>query len=75
MYRQTRDTSALMSRIPNSQSDLPTRRMLDSYREACIPLGRDPTLRLKYVNAYHHVRFGRIMEDLDTMAGWSYFFT
>ncbi len=45
------------------------RRMQDSYREAHIPLGQDPALRGMYINFWNSVRFGRIMEDLDTMAG------
>ena len=55
--------------MPASQSELPQRRMLDSYREALIPLGSNTKLREKYINFWNGVRFGRIMEDLDTMAG------
>lgn len=53
---------------PKSQSELPERRMLDSYREVIIPLGKDQTQREKYLQTSDSVRFGRIFEDLDTMA-------
>ena len=55
--------------LAQDQSQLPYRCMQDSYTEAVIPLGRDPQLREMYVTFWHSVRFGRIMEDLDTMAG------
>ena len=54
---------------PKSQSELPERKMLDSYREVIIPLGKDQTQREKYLQTSDSVRFGRIFEDLDTMAG------
>lgn len=63
------DPSALSSPPPTKQSDLPARKMLDSYREAVIPLSKDKQLWQKYINFYHRVRLGRILEDLDTMAG------
>ena len=52
-----------------SQDELPLRRMSDSYREAIIPLGSDPKFTEKYINFYKGIRFGRILEDLDTFAG------
>lgn len=67
-----RDPSA-QSSPPTKQSDLPARKMLDSYREAVIPLSKDKQLWQKYINFYHRVRLGRILEDLDTMAGISSF--
>lgn len=48
---------------------MPAKTMLDSYQEAIIPLKSDKALRDKYVNFVNLVRYGRIMEDLDTMAG------
>ena len=59
----------LSGKLAQSQSELPVRRMLDSYQEACIPLGSHPDLRENYINFFNRVRFGRISEDLDTMAG------
>ena len=55
--------------LAQDQSQLPHRCMQDSYTEAVIPLGKDFDLRELYVSFWHSVRFGRIMEDLDTMAG------
>jgi len=43
--------------------------MSDSYNEAIIPIGADEILREKYINFYGGIRFGRIMEDLDTFGG------
>ncbi|XP_077987731.1 acyl-coenzyme A thioesterase 9, mitochondrial-like [Glandiceps talaboti] len=56
---------------PESQKDLPVKRMKDSYREAIIPLGTDETLQAKYINIHNLVRFGRILENLDTFAVWT----
>ena len=55
--------------MAKSQDELPVRRMSDSYREAVIPLGSDPKVTEKYLNFYKGIRFGRILEDLDTFAG------
>ncbi|XP_064638232.1 acyl-coenzyme A thioesterase 9, mitochondrial-like isoform X2 [Lineus longissimus] len=52
-----------------SQADLPMRTMSDSYWEALIPLGSNTALRDMYLNFHKTVRFGKIMEDLDTFAG------
>ncbi|KAK2144553.1 hypothetical protein LSH36_748g02081 [Paralvinella palmiformis] len=62
-------TIQLSGRLAKSQAELPSRRMMDSYQEACIPLGSNPDLRESYINFFNRVRFGRISEDLDTMAG------
>ena len=43
--------------------------MHESYAEALIPLGDQPHLRNKYANFLKAVRIGRLLEDLDTMAG------
>lgn len=43
--------------------------MSDSYNEVIIPIGADEILREKYINYNGGIRFGRIMEDLDTFAG------
>lgn len=51
-----------------SQSDLKKESMNQSYAEAIIPLGDAPELRNKYGNFQKGVRFGRLLEDLDTMA-------
>lgn len=43
-------------------------RMQESYAEAIIPLQSEPELRNRYANFQQCVRFGRLLEDLDTMA-------
>ncbi|KAK7483194.1 hypothetical protein BaRGS_00025598 [Batillaria attramentaria] len=55
--------------IQQDQKDLPMRRMQDSYQEVIIPLGQDYQVREKYITFMKGLRFGRIMEDLDTFAG------
>ncbi|XP_068921727.1 acyl-coenzyme A thioesterase 9, mitochondrial-like isoform X2 [Petaurus breviceps papuanus] len=57
----------LNSLLPKSQKDLLPRRMKDSYIEVILPLGTQPTLREKYLTVYNSVRFGRILEDLDSI--------
>lgn len=59
----------MASYLAKSQSDLPSRKLYDSYDEAIIPLSTDLEFREAYHNALHRVRFGRLLEDLDTFAG------
>uniref|UniRef100_A0A8C7TQF6 Acyl-CoA thioesterase 9 n=1 Tax=Oncorhynchus mykiss TaxID=8022 RepID=A0A8C7TQF6_ONCMY len=61
------DRLSLSNQLAGSQDELPVRRMKDSYIEAHLPLGTDPTLREKYLNYLKGVRFGRILEDLDSL--------
>jgi hypothetical protein len=49
---------------------LEPRSMSVSHDRVAIPLGTDPDLRLQYINWMGFVRFGMILEDLDTFAGW-----
>ena len=55
--------------LAGSQHELPAKRMLDSYREATIPLGSQPYYRTQFINQQKTVRIGKILESLDTMAG------
>ena len=64
-----RDHSVYDTVLPSRQSDLPLRHMLHSYQEAVIPLGSDTEVREPYINMFNEVRFGRILEDLDTLGG------
>ncbi|XP_036371601.1 acyl-CoA thioesterase 9, tandem duplicate 1 isoform X1 [Megalops cyprinoides] len=59
---------SLSSQLARSQDELPVRRMKDSYIEAHLPLGSQPHLREKYLTYHNSVRFGRILEDLDSLA-------
>lgn len=58
---------SLQSLLPKRQEDLPARRMKDSYIEVILPLGSQPELREKYLNVHNGVRFGRLLEDLDSL--------
>ncbi|XP_056155510.1 acyl-CoA thioesterase 9, tandem duplicate 1 isoform X2 [Lampris incognitus] len=62
------DRVSLSSMLANSQSDLPTKKMKDSRLEVHLPLGSQPQLREKYLTFHNTVRFGRILEDLDSLA-------
>ncbi|XP_008987326.1 acyl-coenzyme A thioesterase 9, mitochondrial isoform X2 [Callithrix jacchus] len=53
--------------LAKSQDGLPPRRMKDSYIEVLLPLGSEPELREKYLTVQNTVRFGRILEDLDSL--------
>jgi len=68
-YSEEMAPSLQSSLLPSSQSELPARRMLDSYREVCLRLSRDVELRRKYATFNNYTRIGRIMEDLDTLSG------
>lgn len=64
------DRSALAAFIPTEREQLPVKRLSDSYDEAWILIGADALLREQYVNHFHRVRFGRLLEDIDTFAVW-----
>lgn len=64
----TYDRSDLLDVLPKSQEELPPKRMSDSYSEGIIPLASDIETSEKYLNVHKSVRFGRILEDLDTFA-------
>ncbi|XP_045711919.1 acyl-coenzyme A thioesterase 9, mitochondrial isoform X2 [Phyllostomus hastatus] len=57
----------LQSFLAKSQEELPPRRMKDSYVEVLLPLGSQPELREKYLTVQNAIRFGRILEDLDSL--------
>ncbi|CAH2319387.1 Hypothetical predicted protein [Pelobates cultripes] len=61
------ERKSLQSLLAKKQEDLPARKMKDSYIEVSLPLGSQPQLREKYLNVYNIVRFGRILEDLDSL--------
>ncbi|XP_076454453.1 acyl-coenzyme A thioesterase 9, mitochondrial-like [Babylonia areolata] len=56
--------------IKSHQEECPVRHMKDSYQEVIIPLGHDPLVRDKYLSFVRGLRFGRLLEDLDTFAVW-----
>ncbi|XP_048247172.1 acyl-coenzyme A thioesterase 9, mitochondrial-like [Haliotis rufescens] len=58
-----------VSRVRKSQDELADRGMQDGYWEAIIPLETDLAVRERYITFQKGIRFGRIMEDLDTLAG------
>ncbi|KAE8622477.1 hypothetical protein XENTR_v10005254 [Xenopus tropicalis] len=61
------ERKSLQSLLVNKQEDLPPRKIKDSYIEVMLPLGSQPQIREKYLNVYNNVRFGRILEDLDSL--------
>lgn len=54
--------------LPKHQDELPKRTMNDSFTSALIPLSVDRDLREKYVTFMGHVRYGRLLEDMDIFA-------
>ena len=66
LYNKMREE--LVDILPKSQSELPARRMIDSYDSAIIPIGSDPTLRDRYLTHHGGVRIGRLLEDMDIFA-------
>ncbi|KAJ3417340.1 Acyl-coenzyme A thioesterase 9, mitochondrial [Chytridiales sp. JEL 0842] len=43
--------------------------MIDSYVQEFLPFKSDPNVREEYLNAYGTIRIGKILEDLDALAG------
>ena len=64
----TYDRSDQMESLPKSQVGLTSKKMSDSYSESIIPLATDIATSEKYLNVHKAVRFGRVLEDLDTFA-------
>ncbi|XP_077591648.1 acyl-coenzyme A thioesterase 9, mitochondrial-like [Stigmatopora nigra] len=62
------ERASLSSMLTKSQSELPAKGMKDSLLEVHLPLGSEPQLREKYLTFHNTVRFGRILEDLDSLA-------
>ncbi|KAF4075775.1 hypothetical protein AMELA_G00222640 [Ameiurus melas] len=62
------ERTCLSKHLANSQEELPTKTMKESEIEVHLPLGTQPSLREKYLNFHNSVRFGRILEDLDSLA-------
>ena len=60
--------SELMKILPESQEELPSRRMLDSYDCVIIPIASDTALRDHYITYDGGVRVGRLLEDMDLFA-------
>lgn len=59
----------LLKYLPKSQQDLPVRKMSDSFDCAIIPLSTNLELQEKYIAYLGHIRYGRLMEDMDIFAG------
>lgn len=63
---QAEDTD-IVPEAAKSQDDLEPRLMQESFYEALIPL-RDEIEREQYTSLYNTVRFGKLLENLDTFA-------
>jgi len=66
LYNKQREK--LLKILPTEQSQLPPRRMIDSFDSAIIPIASDPSLRDRYLVADGGVRIGRLLEDMDIFA-------
>uniref|UniRef100_A0A8C6T8X2 Acyl-CoA thioesterase 9, tandem duplicate 2 n=1 Tax=Neogobius melanostomus TaxID=47308 RepID=A0A8C6T8X2_9GOBI len=67
-FQAMAERASLSSMLVQSQSELPSKSMKDSFLEVHLPLGSEPLLREKYLTFHNTVRFGRILEDLDSLA-------
>ncbi|XP_035692584.1 acyl-coenzyme A thioesterase 9, mitochondrial-like [Branchiostoma floridae] len=67
---EAEDRSKLATQLPSSQDELTPRRSAESRQQVVIPLATNEPLREKYINFFKGIRFGRILEDLDTFAVW-----
>ncbi|XP_070800171.1 acyl-coenzyme A thioesterase 9, mitochondrial isoform X2 [Pituophis catenifer annectens] len=63
------ERKSLRTLLAKTQAELPPRKMKDSYIDVILPLGSQPEIREKYLNMQNTVRFGRILEDLDSLGG------
>ncbi|KAI9337604.1 HotDog domain-containing protein [Zopfochytrium polystomum] len=61
--------AAVSTNKPVDAGPLLQKRMVDSLVEEYLPFGTDPAVREDYVNAYGSIRIGKILEDLDALAG------
>ncbi|CAL1538807.1 unnamed protein product [Lymnaea stagnalis] len=57
-----------MQKVATSQAELPKRKPSDSFVQAIIPLS-EVDARDKYITYTKKIRFGRLLEDFDTLAG------
>lgn len=64
------DVSSARQKLPQSQDEIPSRCMLDSYDECIIPVGSSPAIQKSHSTSMGFVRFGRILEDMDEFAVW-----
>ena len=62
------ERKSLMDLLPRDRSELPPRKMSDSFVTAIVPLKTDLGLRDRYANCHGGVRVGRLFEDIDAMA-------
>ncbi|KAK6962071.1 acyl-coenzyme A thioesterase 9 mitochondrial [Biomphalaria glabrata] len=62
--------TGVMQKVVSDQSLLPKRKPSDSYVQAVIPLSDpDNNVRDKYITFAKKIRFGRLLEDFDSLAG------
>lgn len=59
----------LLEFMPQSQEEIPSRTMKESFVSAYIPLKTDSQLRDRYLAASGQLRVGRLLEDVDIFAG------
>jgi acyl-coenzyme A thioesterase 9 len=65
LEKNSKQTSSLIAKV--CQPKIKT--MKDSYVEEYLPFKTDKEFREEYVNVYGRIRLGKILEDLDALAG------
>ncbi|KAI1318372.1 hypothetical protein EDD11_006710 [Mortierella claussenii] len=63
------DKAAALESAKKKKRELVLRTMQDSYTEIILPFSKDKALLEEYINFGGTVRHGKIMEDLDALAG------
>ncbi|KAJ2418921.1 hypothetical protein GGF41_004845, partial [Coemansia sp. RSA 2531] len=58
-----------ISDVHRPKQPLVLKRISDSYTEAYLPFKEDLELREAYINSYGEIRIGKLLEDLDRLAG------
>eukprot|EP01125_Pyxidicula_operculata_P020529 TRINITY_DN7606_c0_g1_i1.p1 TRINITY_DN7606_c0_g1~~TRINITY_DN7606_c0_g1_i1.p1 ORF type:complete len:416 (+),score=60.94 TRINITY_DN7606_c0_g1_i1:570-1817(+) len=69
MRRRERERQNVNRQSPTSDHKVITKTPKDSYTEILMPFSNDLTLRSQYISPFGHIRFGRLLEDLDALAG------
>lgn len=68
---ESSSTPSAPSQYELPESMLKPKRMQDSYVELYLPFTEDPELLEKYIATSGLIRLGKVLEDLDSLAGGS----
>ncbi|XP_065656297.1 acyl-coenzyme A thioesterase 9, mitochondrial isoform X3 [Hydra vulgaris] len=70
-WLENKDDEEQISYIKTTnQNELVKRSLTDSVQEVILPFGTNINIRENYLNFFGAIRFGKLLEDLDTIAGY-----